>query len=152
MQGTSGGALVARASIALDRFFPNRPALRIGARLLPVWTASARCFPLLVGAFATAGLRRSAFRSFALQGPVLAAALHQLVARAEPGSALHVRRVPVARPAFVDGAILTNSLATAIGSISVPRIENAIRLSFSWTGLGSRRSGRPCQSGEGMRR
>ena len=109
-----------------DRFFPNRLP-RIVACLSLVWTASALSGPLIGGAFATAGLWRFAFWSFALQGLVLAAAMHLLLARAEPGSALHVRRVPVARLAFVGGAILAISLAGAIGSISVPRIEGTIR-------------------------
>ena len=118
MQGLGGGALVALVFIAQDRFFPNRLVPRIVACLSLVWTASALSGPLIGGAFATAGLWRFAFWSFALQGLVLAAAMHLLLARAEPGTALHVRRVPVARLGLVAGAILAISLAGAIGSIA----------------------------------
>ena len=107
--------------------FLNRLVPRIVACLSLVWTASALSGPLIGGAFATAGLWRFAFWSFALQGLVLATALHLLLARAESGSALQVRRVPVARLVFVAGTILAISLAGAIGSISMPRIEGTIR-------------------------
>ena len=53
--------------------------------------------------------------------------LRILLARAEFGSTFHVRRVPVARLVFVGGALLAISVAGAIGSISVPRIEGTIR-------------------------
>ena len=127
VQGLSGGALVAVVFIAQDRFFANRLVPRTVACLSLVRTASALCGPLIGGAFATAGLWRFAFWSFALQGLVLATALHLLLARAETGSALHVRQVPVARLVFVGGAILAISLSGAIGSVSVPRIEGTIR-------------------------
>ena len=116
VQGLGGGALVALVFIAQDRFFPNRLVPRIVACLSLVWTASALCGPLIGGAFATAGLWRFAFWSFALQGLVLAAALPPLLARAQSGSALQARRIPVARLGLVAGAILAISLAGAVGS------------------------------------
>ena len=118
VQGLGGGALVALVFIAQDRFFPNRLVPRIVACLSLVWTASALSGPLIGGAFATAGLWRFAFWSFALQGLVLGAALHPLFARAGSDSVLQVRRIPVARLVFVAGAILAISLAGAAGSIA----------------------------------
>ena len=122
VQGLGGGALVALVFIAQDRFFPNPLVPRIVACLSLVWTASALCGPLVGGAFADAGLWRFAFWSFALLGLVLAAALHLLLARAEPDSALPVRRVPFARLVFVAGAILAISFAGAVGSIAASAV------------------------------
>ena len=116
VQGLGGGALVALVFIAQDRFFPNRLVPRIVACLSLVWTASALSGPLIGGAFATAGLWRLAFWSFALQGLVLAALVHPLLARAGPDSALQTRRIPLARLGLVGGAILAISLAGAVGS------------------------------------
>ena len=89
---------------------------RIIACLSVVWTASALCGPLIGGAFATAGLWRFAFWSFALQGLLLAVALHPLLARTHSGVAIQARRIPVARLAFVAGAILAISFAGAVTS------------------------------------
>ncbi len=116
VQGLGGGALVALVFIAQERFFPNRLVPRIVACLSLVWTASALCGPLIGGAFATAGLWRLAFWSFALQGLVLAALVHPLLARAGPDSALQTRRIPLARVGLVAGAILAISLAGAVSS------------------------------------
>ena len=116
VQGLGGGALVALVYIAQDRFFPNRLVPRIIACLSVVWTASALCGPLIGGAFATAGLWRFAFWSFALQGLLLAVALHPLLARTHSGVAIQARRIPVARLAFVAGAILAISFAGAVTS------------------------------------
>ena len=87
-----------------------------------VWTASALSGPLIGGAFAIAGLWRFAFWSFALQGLVLAVALHPLLARAGPDSALQARRIPIARLLFVAGAILAISFAGAVGSIATSAV------------------------------
>ena len=116
VQGLGGGALVALVFIAQDRFFPNRLVPRIVACLSLVWTASALCGPLIGGAFATAGLWRFAFWSFALQGLVLATVVHPLLARAGPDSTFPVRRLPLARLGLVAGAILAISFAGAVGS------------------------------------
>ena len=116
VQGLGGGALVALVFITQDRFFPNRLVPRVVACLSLVWTASALCGPLIGGAFATAGLWRFAFWSFALQGLVLAVLVHPLLARAGPDSALEARRIPLARLALVAGAILAVSFAGASGS------------------------------------
>ena len=80
VQGIGGGALVALVFIAQDRFFPNRLVLRIVACLSVVWMASALCGPLIGGAFATAGLWRLAFWSFAVLSLLLAAVVHPLLA------------------------------------------------------------------------
>ena len=122
VQGLGGGALVALVFVAQDRFFPNRLVPRIVACLSLVWMASALCGPLIGGAFATAGLWRFAFWSFALQGVVLAAALHPLFARVGPDPALPARRLPVARLAFVAGAILAISFAGAVGSTAASAV------------------------------
>ena len=122
VQGLGGGALVALVFIAQDRFFPNRLVPRIVACLSLVWMASALCGPLIGGAFATAGLWRFAFWSFALQGVVLGAALHPLLARAGPDSDLPAQRLPIARLAFVAGAILAISFAGAVGSTAASAV------------------------------
>ena len=116
VQGLGGGALVALVYIAQDRFFPNRLVPRIMACLSVVWMASALCGPLIGGAFATAGLWRLAFWSFAVQGLVLAAAVNPLLARAGPDVALQARPIPGGRLALVAGAILAISFAGAVGS------------------------------------
>ena len=116
VQGLGGGALVALVYIAQDRFFPNRLVPRIVACLSVVWMMSALCGPLIGGAFATAGLWRVAFWSFALQGLVLATALHPLLARAGPDRVLRARPIPIARLALVAGAIVAISFAGAVQS------------------------------------
>ena len=116
VQGLGGGALVALVYIAQDRFFPNRLVPRIIACLSVVWMMSALCGPLIGGAFATAGLWRAAFWSFALQGLILAAVVHALLARTERGSAPGARKVPAVRLVLVAGAILAISFAGAVHS------------------------------------
>ena len=116
VQGLGGGALVALVYVAQDRFFPNRLVPRIIACLSVVWMASALCGPLIGGAFATAGLWRGAFWSFAAQGLVLAAAVYPLLARTGPDVALPARAIPTTRLALVAGAILAISFAGAVGS------------------------------------
>ena len=91
VQGLGGGALVALVYIAQDRFFPNHLVPRIVACLSVVWTAAALCGPLIGGAFATAGLWRFAFWAFAVQGLLLAAAVHPLLARTRAETTLEVR-------------------------------------------------------------
>ena len=114
VQGLGGGALVALVYIAQDRFFPNRLVPRIVACLSVVWMASALCGPLIGGAFATAGLWRFAFWSFALQGLLLAAAVRPLLGRARADGALQARPVPIVRLSFIAGAILSFSFAGAV--------------------------------------
>ena len=122
VQGLGGGALVALVFIAQDRFFPNRLVPRIVACLSVAWTASALSGPLIGGAFATAGLWRFAFWSFALQGLVLVVALRPLLAGAGPDTASRARRIPVARLVFVAGAILAISFAGTVGSIAASAV------------------------------
>ena len=120
VQGLGGGALVALVYIAQDRFFPNRLVPRIIACLSVAWMMSALCGPLIGGAFATAGLWRFAFWSFALQGLVLAAVVHPMLARGEPAdAALEARPVPAARLGLVAAAIVAISFAGAVGSVAV---------------------------------
>ena len=116
VQGLGGGALVALVYIAQDRFFPNRLVPRIIACLSVVWTASALCGPLVGGAFATVGLWRYAFWSFAVQGLLLAAVVHPLLARAGAGADLQARPIPVVRLALVAAAILAVSFAGVVTS------------------------------------
>ncbi len=116
VQGLGGGALVALVFIAQNRFFPDRLVPRIVACLSLTWTASALSGPLIGGAFATAGLWRFAFWSFALQGLVLAALLYPMLARARSDASLEARQLPVVRLLFVAGAILAISFAGAVNS------------------------------------
>ena len=80
----------------------------------------------------TAGPWRFAFWSFALQGLVLAVALRLLLVRAGSGSALKVRRVPVARLMFVAGAILAISFAGAVGSTAASALLLLTGVAFLW--------------------
>ena len=116
VQGLGGGALVALVFIAQNRFFPNRLVPRIVACLSVVWTTSALCGPLIGGAFATAGLWRFAFWTFALQGLLLAVAVGPLMARTHADVALPARRIPVVRLMSVAGAILAISSSGAVTS------------------------------------
>ena len=122
VQGLGGGALVALVFIAQNRFFPDRLVPRIVACLSLTWTASALSGPLIGGAFATAGLWRFAFWSFALQGLVLAALLYPMLARARSDAPLEARQLPVLRLMFVAGAILAISFAGAASSIVVSAV------------------------------
>ena len=117
VQGIGGGALVALVFIAQNRFFPDRLVPRVVGCLSLTWTASALSGPLIGGAFATAGLWRFAFWSFALQGVVLAVLMYPILARARSDAPLEARQLPVARLMFVAGAILAISGAGAAGSI-----------------------------------
>ena len=116
VQGLGGGALVALVYIAQDRFFPNHLVPRIVACLSVVWTAAALCGPLIGGAFATAGLWRFAFWAFAVQGLLLAAAVHPLLARTRAETTLEARPIPAIRLALVAGAILAISFAGTVSS------------------------------------
>ena len=116
VQGLGGGALVALVFVAQDRFFPNWLVPRIVACLSVVWMASALCGPLIGGAFATAGLWRFAFWSFAAQGLVLVLAVYPLLARTGPDVSVQARPIPATRLALVAGAILAISCAGAVGS------------------------------------
>ena len=116
VQGLGGGALVALVYIAGDRFFPSRLVPRIVACLSVVWMASALCGPLIGGAFATVGLWRAAFWSFAAQGLVLAAAVYPLLALTRSSVTLPARPIPFVRLALVAVAIVAISAAGAVGS------------------------------------
>ena len=107
VQGLGGGALVALVYIAQDRFFPNRLVPRIIACLSVVWMASALCGPLVGGAFATAGLWRYAFWSFAVQGLLLAAVVRPLLARAGAGAARQRDCVALRQPDWCRFGFLT---------------------------------------------
>ena len=132
VQGLGGGALVALVYIAGDRFFPNRLVPRVVACLSVVWMASALSGPLVGGAFANAGLWRFAFWSFALQGVLLAAAIHPLLLRARAEAMLQSRKIPVVRLALVAAAILAISFA---GVVSAPTAAAILLLAgcvFLW--------------------
>ena len=116
VQGIGGGALVALVFIAQDRFFPNRLVPKIMACLSVVWMVSALCGPLIGGSFATAGLWRFAFWTFALQGLLLAAAVQPLLARARPDAQLQARPIPVMRLALIACAIFAISTAGTMSS------------------------------------
>ena len=122
VQGAGGGALVALVFIAQNRFFPDRLVPRIVACLSLTWTASALSGPLIGGAFATAGLWRFAFWSFALQGVVLAVLLYPMLARARSDAPLEARQLPVVRLMLVAGAILVISFAGAASSVLVSAV------------------------------
>ena len=122
VQGLGGGALVALVFVAQDRFFPNRLVPRIMACLSVIWMASALCGPLIGGAFATAGLWRVAFWSFAAQGLVLALAVYPLLARTGPDVSVQPRPIPATRLALVAGAIFAISCAGAVGSTAAAAV------------------------------
>ena len=63
---------------------------------------------------------------------MLAALVHPLLARAGPDSALQARRIPLARLAFVAGAILAISLAGAVGSAAAAGVLVLVGCMFLW--------------------
>ena len=115
--GLGGGALVALVYIAQDRFFPSRLVPRIVACLSVVWVTSALSGPLIGGSFATAGVWRLAFWTFALQGLLLVAVVRPLLARVGSESVVQRRRIPVVRLSLVAGAILAVSSAGNANSV-----------------------------------
>ncbi len=117
VQGLGGGALIALVYIGQDRFFPSRLVPRIMAILSVVWMASALSGPLIGGAFATAGIWRFAFWSFALQGLLLAVAVYPLLARAGAGPAVQARPVPAVRLGLVAVAIIGISFAGTVNGM-----------------------------------
>ena len=119
VQGFGGGALVALVFIVQNRSFPDRLVPRVVACLSLTWTVSALSGPLIGGLFATAGLWRLAFWSFALQGVVLALLLYPMLARARSDVSAEERKLPIVRLMLVAGAILAISFAGAADSILV---------------------------------
>ena len=75
-QGVGGGALIALVYVSQDRFFPNRLVPKVVALHSMVWMLAAFSGPAIGGAFATLGIWRAAFWSFALQGVLLMPAIH----------------------------------------------------------------------------
>jgi len=94
--------------------------------------ASALSGPLVGGAFANAGLWRFAFWSFALQGVLLAAAIHPLLLRARAEAMLQSRKIPVVRLALVAAAILAISFAGVVSGPTAAAILLLAGCVFLW--------------------
>ncbi len=113
LQGLGGGGLVALVYISQDRFFPNRFVPKIVACISTVWMISAFCGPMIGGAFATWGVWRYAYWTFALQALLLMLAIQILLARETDELNLEPERIPIVRLLFLAAAILLVSLAGA---------------------------------------
>jgi len=111
MQGLGGGGLVALVYIAQDRFFPNRFVPRIVAILSMAWMISSFIGPTLGGAFATWGLWRYAYWTFAFQALILVFAVHHLLGLETSRIRFEDERIPIVRLLFLGGAIVLVSLA-----------------------------------------
>ncbi len=132
VQGLGGGALVALVFIVQNRFFPDRLVPRVVACLSLTWMVAALSGPLIGGLFATAGLWRFAFWSFALQGVVLALLLYPMLSRARSDVPLEERQLPIVRLMLVAGAILAIAFAGAATSILVSAVFLAAGCMSVW--------------------
>jgi MFS family permease len=113
LQGFGGGGLVALVYISQDRFFPNRFIPKIVACISTIWMISAFCGPMIGGAFATWGVWRYAYWTFALQALLLMLAIQILLASETDELNLEPERIPIVRLLFLAAAILLVSLAGA---------------------------------------
>ena len=112
-QGLGGGALIALVYVSQDRFFPNRLVPKVVALHSMVWMLAALSGPAVGGAFATLGIWRMAFWSFAIQGLLLVPAIHFLMRGGEREREGPADRIPIFRIMFLCGAILLFSLSAA---------------------------------------
>ena len=112
-QGLGGGALIALVYVSQDRFFPNRLVPKVVALLSMVWMLAAFSGPAIGGAFATWGVWRMAFWSFAIQGVLLVPAIHYLLQDGEPEPKSATDRIPIFRILLLCGAILLFSMSGA---------------------------------------
>ena len=113
LQGLGGGGLIALVYVSQDRFFPNRLVPKVVALHSMVWMVAAFCGPAIGGAFATYGLWRMAFWSFAIQGVLLIPAIYFLMRGGERESEGPADRIPIFRIMFLCAAILLFSLSAA---------------------------------------
>lgn len=112
-QGLGGGALMALVFVSQDRFFPNRLVPKVVALLSMVWMLAAFSGPAIGGAFATWGIWRMAFWSFAFQAVLLIPAIHFLMQGGERESEDKLETIPFLRILFLCAAILLFSLSAA---------------------------------------
>ena len=112
-QGLGGGALMALVYVSQDRFFPNRLVPKVVALLSMVWMLAAFSGPAIGGAFATWGIWRMAFWSFAVQAVLLIPAIHFLMRGGERETDACADRIPYFRILFLCSAILLFSLSAA---------------------------------------
>jgi MFS family permease len=105
IQGLGGGVLVALTMIGVSSLFPSRYTPRLMAAISAVWGSSAFLGPLVGGIFAEYGDWRLGFWAFAVQGLLLAAALHWALPADEQvedkGSRLAWRRLSVLAAAIM---------------------------------------------------
>jgi predicted MFS family arabinose efflux permease len=113
LQGLGGGALIALVYVSQDRFFPNRLVPKVVALHSMVWMVAAFSGPAIGGAFATLGIWRMAFWSFAIQGLLLVPAIHFLMRGGEREREGAADRIPIFRILFLCAAILLFSLSAA---------------------------------------
>ena len=112
-QGLGGGGLIALVYVSQDRFFSNRLLPKVVALHSMVWMLAALSGPAIGGAFATLGIWRMAFWSFAIQGILLVPAIHFLLRGGERDRDGPTDRIPIFRILFLCAAILLFSLSAA---------------------------------------
>jgi len=113
LQGLGGGGLMGLVYIAQSRFFPSRFVPRIMACISVTWMLAAFCGPMIGGAFATWGVWRMAYWTFAGQALLLIVAISLLLTKEAKTLRPKSERIPIVRLAILALAIVLVSLAGA---------------------------------------
>ena len=113
LQGLGGGGLMGLVYIAQSRFFPSRFVPRIMACISVTWMLAAFCGPMIGGAFATWGVWRMAYWTFAGQALLLIVAISLLLPKEAKTLRPKSERIPIVRLAILALAIVLVSLAGA---------------------------------------
>ena len=131
LQGLGGGGLIAVAFVATERMFPREAWPKLFAIMSVVWGSSAFIGPLIGGLFATYGLWRWSFWSFAIQAAMLIVAVFFLLSvpntdKSDEGSSLPIGRLAVLTVSIVmiaaagiDVQLISSSLFLLAGSVGL---------------------------------
>ncbi|MDA9008620.1 MFS transporter [Alphaproteobacteria bacterium] len=113
IQGLGGGSLVALVYVATDRFFPNRLLPKIIGLTSLLWLTATLSGPAIGGAFATAGIWRWSYGSFAIQAVFLIVAILILVKDEGKDTSKEPTKIPFVRLFWLAVSIFAVSLAGA---------------------------------------
>ena len=113
LQGLGGGGLMGLVYIAQNRFFPSHFVPRIMACISVTWMLAAFCGPMIGGAFATWGVWRMAYWTFAGQALLLIIAISLLLPKEAKTLKSKSERIPIIRLATLALAIFLVSFAGA---------------------------------------
>lgn len=113
VQGLGGGSLVALVYIATDRFFSNRLLPKVIGLTSVLWLTATLSGPAIGGAFATAGIWRWSYGSFAVQALFLIVAIVFLVKEDKKDTSPQPAKIPFIRLFWLAAAIFLVSLAGA---------------------------------------